>query len=519
MPHQRHLAPLAATLATLLLIVTPSADAATPRLASAAAFRDSVGVGTHPSYYDTPYGQWNRVVARLRELGVHHIRGSFFASGNAGWNARQAENFRTAFAAGIRVNVVLDLRCSPSGRIDPCLSGMKAELPRGSVESVEWPNEHDLFGGPGWKPVLQSWGRSLYRRVKADPVLRSLRVVGPSLVAPAAPTVLGDQSAYLDAGNLHPYTGGPSPNPRHISAEQRRMRPVSGHKPLVATEAGFHTSPFETNGSHPPTDEPTAAAYTLRTYLEHFADGIDRTYLYELLDERVAPLDSGSNFGLLHADFSPKPAFTQLKRLLDMTGSSAPPSLRPLALTIGGDTRDVRSLLLQQGARRYALVLWRTASVWDRDARRPLAVAPRRVTVSAPRAATVAVGRPAAGTTEPAMRLRTGTLPVELAADPVVLLLRTHRRPSAVGTRLSRIRVRHAAGRWWVTFRLSARARVRWTLHRRRHPVRQATTRALRPGRHWVGLGRLRAGRYRLRLAVAGTARPALAGAVRFRVR
>jgi hypothetical protein len=34
-----------------------------------------------------------------------------------------------------------------------------------------------------------------------------------------------------------------------------------------------------------------------------------------------------------------------------------------------------------------------------------------------------------------------------------------------------------------------------------------------------VGLGRLRAGRYRLRLAVAGTARPAAAGTVRFRVR
>src|SRR4051794_5655011 len=246
MPHQRHLALLAATLAALLLIATPTATAtaAAPRLASAAAFRDSVGVDTHPSYYDTPYGQWNRVVARLRELGVHHIRGSFFASGNAGWNARQAADFRAAYAAGIRTNVVLDLRCSPSGRVEPCLSGMKAELPRGSVESVEWPNEHDLFGGPAWKPVLQLWGRNLYAKVKADPVLRSLRVVGPSLAAPDAPSVLGDQSAYLDAGNLLPYTGGSSPNPGHILAERRRMRSVSGGKPLVATEAGFHTSPF-----------------------------------------------------------------------------------------------------------------------------------------------------------------------------------------------------------------------------------------------------------------------------------
>ena len=305
----------------------------------------------------------------------------------------------------------------------------------------------------------------------------------------------------------------------------------------MATEAGFHTSPLETNGSHPPTDEPTAAVYTLRTVLEHFADGIDRTYLYELLDQRAAPLDSYSNFGLLHADFSPKPAFTQLRRLLSMIGSSAPPSLTPLAVSIGGDTSDVRSLLLQQGAGRYALVLWRTASVWDRDARRPLAVAPRRVTVSAPQAATVAVEHPAAGTTEPAMTLRAGTLPLELAANPVVLLLRTHRRRRGRPGRPGRLRragrsvragghapVAHPCpphGRTLVGRRSGSR-RARGCAGRctgRRHRVRRATTRALRPGRHRVGLGRLRAGRYRLRLAVAGRARPVVAGAVRFRVR
>ena len=535
MPHQRLLTPLAATLAALLLIATPSAGAAPPRLASAAAFRDSVGVATHPSYFNTPYGQWNRVVARLRELGVHHIRGSFFASGNAGWNARQAQNFRTAYAAGIRANVVLDRHCSPSGRVDPCLSGMKTELPRGSVESVEWLNEDDLFGGPGWKPVLQSWGRDLYRRVKADPVLRSLRVVGPSLVAPNAPAVLGDQSAYLDVGNLHPYTGGLSPDPGHTLAEERRMRPVSGDKPLVATEAGFHTSPLETNGSHPPTDEPTAAVYTLRTVLEHFADGIDRTYLYELLDQRAAPLDSYSNFGLLHADFSPKPAFTQLRRLLSMIGSSAPPSAhaargehrrrherRALAAApAGGGTLRPRPVAHGErlGPRRPPPADGRAPArdgvgAPGRDRRGRASGrghhgaghdAPRGD--AAPRAGG-GPGRAAAGHPPSGRPGRPGRPPPRPAA------------PSApAGARLSRIRVHHTGGRWWVTFRLSARARVRRTLHRRGHRVRRATTRALRPGRHRVGLGRLRAGRYRLRLAVAGRARPVVAGAVRFRVR
>ena len=173
--------------AGLGLALAPAAQAAFPRYASAAAFRDSVGIATHPSYYDTPYGQWTQVVARLRELGVHHIRAGFFASGNAGWQARQAAAYRDAYAAGIRSNVVLDLHCAPSGLVDPCLSGMKSELPAGSVESVEWLNEHDLFGGTNWQPVLQTWGRALYAKVKADPVLRSLRVIGPSLVAPNAP--------------------------------------------------------------------------------------------------------------------------------------------------------------------------------------------------------------------------------------------------------------------------------------------------------------------------------------------
>ena len=418
---------LAAALAVLAsacgLALAPAAEAAFPRYASASAFRESVGIATHPSYYDTPYGQWDKVVARLRELGVHHIRGGFFASGNAGWQARQAAAYRDAYAAGIRANLVLDLRCSPTGLVDPCLAGVKSELPAGSVESVEWLNEHDLFGGANWKDVLQTWGRALYTKVKADPVLRSLRVIGPSLVYPNAPLVLGDQSAWLDAGNIHPYTGASSPNPLHIAAELTRIKAVSGSKPVVATEAGFHTSPAATNVDQPAADEPTAAVYTLRTVLEHFADGIDRTYLYELIDQRVNLLDSQSNYGLLHTDFTPKPAFTQLKNLLAMIGSSAPAQVTPVGFSIAGDTSDARTLVLQQDDGRYALVVWRTASVWDRDAKRRLTVAPRRYVVTVPSATAVSTGNPATGTSFTPAALSAGSVTVDVGADPLVLQL------------------------------------------------------------------------------------------------
>ena len=52
------------------LAVVPAASANVVKPRSAAAFRDSAGVVTHVVYFDTAYGNWPRVVARLDELGV-----------------------------------------------------------------------------------------------------------------------------------------------------------------------------------------------------------------------------------------------------------------------------------------------------------------------------------------------------------------------------------------------------------------------------------------------------------------
>jgi hypothetical protein len=214
--------------------------------------------------------------------------------------------------------------------------------------------------------------------------LRGIKVLGPALVDPRSRAALGNQSAWLDRGNIHPYTGASSPTPEHIFSEYALGSRVSGSKPVVASEAGFHTSLVATTGDQPAADEPTAAVYSVRTVLENFVDGIERTYFFELINPFNDPFNSQANYGLLRNDFSPKPAFTALKNLLAMLGTSRPATPAPLPFTLAGDTSDLRRLVLQQADGSHLLILWRTASVWNRDTKQRLAVAPKRYTVTVP---------------------------------------------------------------------------------------------------------------------------------------
>ena len=68
---------------------------------------------------------------------------------------------------------------------------------------------------------------------------------------------LGDQSAFLDRGNIHPYAGGQSPNPAHLKAEFADAALVAANKPVWATEAGYHNA-LRTSSGHPGVSEPVA---------------------------------------------------------------------------------------------------------------------------------------------------------------------------------------------------------------------------------------------------------------------
>jgi hypothetical protein len=396
---------------------------------SAPAFRDSVGVVTHIVYYDTAYGDWSRVVARLDELGVRHLREGVYANPAPQWrewNERYYQAVELAAAHGIRFTFGLNPPGRGTGTVDQILQVINGRL-RNAAEALEAPNEMDKYvGGPNWPRMLSSYGRELHRKARASRFLRSLPILGPSFGTPHGPHRVGDQRAWLDVGNIHPYTGGLSPDPRYVKAELARAGITAPNKPVWATEAGFHNAMRAPRGggNQAPVSEAAGAVYMLRTFLEHFREGIRRTYAYELLDEKPDPRgrDPEQHFGLLRHDFSRKPAFVALRNLLTVVGRErGRPRLRPLRIDVAGPKGDVRQLVLQKADGTYVVALWRLASVWDRDKRRPLHVKPRPLVVRLPGARRVGVVDPVRSPKELRVRLRKGALGVRLGARPLLL--------------------------------------------------------------------------------------------------
>ena len=241
-----------AVVACLLAGAAPAAAADNTMPRSAAAFRDSVGVTTHIVYFDTPYGDWERVVDRLDELGVRHLRDG--ANGNPGpewrdWNERYYRAVELAADRGMRFLFEMGRPGNRTGTLDELLAVVGGRLRR-ATEALEAPNEFDHFnGGPRWPAALRDYTERLYRGAKAHPALRSLPVLGPSLGTWEGPRRAGDHRAWLDRGNIHPYTGGASPSARHVRvrarAGQRRLGRQArlGHGGRLPQRAERHGRP------------------------------------------------------------------------------------------------------------------------------------------------------------------------------------------------------------------------------------------------------------------------------------
>ncbi len=381
-PVTRSAAPLLASASRLL--------SAPSQARSADDFVNSIGTNLHLSYFRTAYGTgWATIIKpKLLALGVRHVRDGGSVVDDDRWMETVYGRMKDLADQGIRFDLIVG---PPRGSEDYSSLSQFSRLVQYAqpvVESFEGLNEHDLSRRPDWVSEVRNCQQALYTAVKADPRTASLPVYGPSIGHQNNAAQVGDISQWMDYGTIHPYPGGLPPL-ASLADHENKLRAITGSRPLVATETGYHTA-MSWPGEHPPVSEQAMARYVPRLFLQYFDAGINRTYLYELIDEGTSHADREQNFGLLRADGSEKPAYSALRNLIAVLRDPGP-TFTPgqLDYSLSGDTTGVESTLLQKRDGRFYLVLWQETSSYDLARKLETRVADRPLTLRLTRAAQV----------------------------------------------------------------------------------------------------------------------------------
>jgi hypothetical protein len=401
---------IGSALVATLLSFSAVAEAEPARPADA--FVDFVGVNTHVGYADTTYGDYEGILKpRLLELGVRHIRDGTFDSD-------VLRKYLDLGKHGIRLLLITD-----SGR---ALERARRLGPM--LFAIEGINEPDT-GRSDWATRTREEQRRLYEAVKGDAATRDLPVAVSSLAnLRDSPGKLGDLSAFLDLGNMHPYAAGQPPS-RHwgwgLTMERAiaEGRKVSGEKPIMVTECGYHNR-VEEQG-HPGVTEAAEAKYLPRLLFVYFNRGMAKAYKYELLDLKPDPgfADMERHFGLVRTNGTPKPSFYALKNLLHLLADPGPAAQgRSLAFQLSGATTDLHHTLLQKRDGTFWLALFQEAVSYDGKTHGDLEVPLQPVTLKLPWAAPeIRLFRPNSSI-EPTERIA-GSSEVRLEVPDEVLLV------------------------------------------------------------------------------------------------
>ena len=208
---------LARTFSFVFFAATVHAEIATQ---PADRFADSIGVCTHWTYPDTPYGfAFEGVKQRLVQSGIRQVRDGF------------SDRLVELGKLGIGATVLVDADKPIAASLEAI---KKANASGARIVAIEGPNEPDLFwknnkrsyagqgaeqGDTGIIAGVVAFQKDLYAAVKADAATRALTVLGPSLGKTydnptASPFGKGTLTDFVDWGNFHPYPGGnPFSNP------------------------------------------------------------------------------------------------------------------------------------------------------------------------------------------------------------------------------------------------------------------------------------------------------------------
>ena len=125
----------------------------------------------------------------------------------------------------------------------------------------------------------------------------------------------------MDLLSTHPYRYPSTPEESDFVGELRRTHELlvkhGGDKPLWLTEIGYPTHEGQPNSS----TEEKQAAMIVRVYLLAIASGYaDKVFWYDYRNDGDDRGYNEHNFGVLHRDFAPKPAYIAYKTMTEQVG-------------------------------------------------------------------------------------------------------------------------------------------------------------------------------------------------------
>lgn len=318
---------------------------------------DAIGLNTHLNYIGTVYDlHYEDIIKpRLVELGTKHIRDHL---GDEKINSRYIE-------LAHNYDIKLLILNNEDGND---MADTKAEVKRLNqinpdkpiVDLIEAANERDN----GWK---QDWTRlgdymnSFWKIYKEDPQTASIPLVGPSFANTRESAIhlaenCKNVSLTMDLGNLHAYSGffpeSPIAGGWGISFAKaiESYRSLCGDKPIIETESGYKSS--EGMDGHPAVSERTAAKYSPRLILSRLNAGVQKLYLYQLINDV-------EDFGLLNNDGTPRLQYNALKNFIHLMADEGDAfETGNLSYGLGGDLADIHQMLFQKRNGNFMLVLW-----------------------------------------------------------------------------------------------------------------------------------------------------------------
>jgi len=398
-------------------------------------FVNSVGIATHFNYWDLlPYGNnVNSTISSIKSAGFRFIRDGLSVDVNSGSNDRYWGVMNQLTQQGIKLvlvtqpaylgnNTWVTYPYTNQSNLDTAVNRVGAA----GILAFEGPNEVDNNNGnwggiPAYGANTKAYQAAMYQHAKA--IAPSVNVIGLTVTSAYGASFIGDISSYMDGGTIHPYPSGGIPT-GYLTATETASSVLNGaHKPWWVTETGYYTAPNATQNVYQPgVSEQAQGKYISRLYLDYFNAGIVHTSVYEIADEHVNTADAESNYGILHNDGTPKPAYTAIKNLLGLLadpGSSYSPS--SLSFSLGGTTSTIRQALFQKRDGRFYLVLWNDVSVYNTSSKTDIsnAAVPVTVTFAAPH--NVAVYLPYSQAAAISTTSSATTMTVNVPDHPVVL--------------------------------------------------------------------------------------------------